>query len=428
MTDNDYTFELPDSWVSPLSKLTNEAGLLSKHVADITTMVGHELETGRISAPSNMISGLKEKFSAESIDALSIMPRIDNFAAIADTPSSLLLDNQKSNFLSSDLVVDSTSSILASIASMAATINSATENLFVNDHDGMNILGKDALGTLPAFEESILTDLSSQDNLVLLADSLQSNVSTLNSLMDTSLATLRLNADIFAQPIEGTTPYLVDANQSLTTLNLLSAKVYDDMLNLQSINTNSFLFEAPTVEPYAAMRATAVLSGVDDNTLDQLCFESTDTLLDELGDELETRLQTVHPELAEPYREGIAAMESGHRGWIRHAGVSFRTLFDHLLRELAPDSDLSSFVENPEDNMINGEFTRNARLRYIFREVATGSYAKMAEQDIKIAEATFFPSNDIVHSLSSPLSEKQMRVFWRRIQGSVSVVLEAAGH
>ena len=92
------------------------------------------------------------------------------------------------------------------------------------------------------------------------------------------------------------------------------------------------------------------------------------------------------------------------------------------------DSDLRSFLEDPESDMVNREFKRNARLRYIFREVATGSYAQMAEQDIKLAEATFFPSNDIVHRLSSPLSEKQMRVFWRRIQGSVSVVLEAAGY
>ena len=77
--------------------------------------------------------------------------------------------------------------------------------------------------------------------------------------------------------------------------------------------------------------------------------------------------------------------------------------------------------------MIDGDFKRNARLRYIFREIATESYAKMAEQDIKLAEATFFPSNDIVHKLSS-LSEHQMRVFCRRVQGCVSVVLEVAGY
>lgn len=428
MADNDCTFTPPDSWVLPLSKLTSEASVFGKHVAEITTMVGHDLEIGRIAAPSNMISALKDTFSAESIDVSSIMPRVDNFAAIADIPSSLLMDNQKSNFLSSDLVVDSTSSILASTASMAATVRRATENLYTIDHGVMNILEMDAQSTFPALEPSILNDSLSRNKISLLGDRLQSNISTLNSLMDTSLVTSRLNAEIFAQPIEATAPYLVNASQSFTTLNLLSANVYDDLVTFQSIDTNSFLFKAPTVEPYAATRATAVLANVDDETLDQLSIESTDTLMDELGDELESRLQTVHPGLADVYREGVAVMESGNQGWIRHAGVSFRTLFDHLLRQLAPDSALSSFLENPESNMINGEFSRNARLRYIFREVATGSYTKMAEQDIKLAEATFFPSNDIVHKLSSPLSEKQMRVFCRRIQGSVSVVLEAADH
>ena len=103
-------------------------------------------------------------------------------------------------------------------------------------------------------------------------------------------------------------------------------------------------------------------------------------------------------------------------------------MFDHLLRQLAPDTSLHSFFDDPSKEMADGEFRRNARLRYIFRDVGTGSYAKMAEQDIKIAEATFFPSNAVVHELGSALSEHQMRVLWRRIQGCVSVVLEAAGH
>ncbi|MHC4546749.1 MAG: pPIWI-associating nuclease domain-containing protein [Planctomycetota bacterium] len=428
MTDNDCTFTPPDSWVSPLGRLTSEAGVFGKHVADIATMIGHELEIGQIAAPSNTISGLIEKFSSESIDALSIMPRVDNFVAIADMPSSLLLDHQKSIFLSSDLVVGSTGSILASTASMAANVRRATDNICAINHDVTNILSRDASSTFSAQQQSILFDSSFQNSLGLIGDSLQSNVSTLNNLMDTSLATSRLNAEIFAKPIEDTIPYLVDVNQSFTTLNLMSTKVYEDLLDLQSINTNSFLFKAPTVEPYAAMRATAVLSGFNDETLDQLSVDSTDKLLEELGDELESRLHTLNPKFAEVYQEGIEVMELGKRGWIRHAGVSFRTLFDHLLRYLAPNSDLSSFFENPESNMINGEFSRNARLRYIFREVAKGSYAKMAEQDIKLAEATFFPSNDIVHKLTSPLSDKQMRVFCRRIQGSVSVVLEAAGY
>ena len=428
MTDGDYKFLTPDSWVSPLTRLNSEAVVFSNHIADITSIVRNDLEIGRIAAPYNTIYGLTDQFSAVASDVSSVMPRIDSFAAITDTPSALLLDNRKSAFLSSDLVVDSIGSILSSTASMAATVRSAAEHLCITDQGQIEGLRTDGLFTPIISQQAISVDSLSQDSLLMLGDRLKNNISAFNNLMDTSLATSRLNAEIFAQPIKVLTPYLSDANQSFITLNSLSARVYDDLLTFQPTETGCFLFQAPTVEPYAATRATAVLVGLHEETLDQLAVVSTDELLDELGDELVSRLESINRELADVYREGIAAMESGHRGWIRHAGVSFRTLFDHLLRQLAPDTNLHSFLEDPEGDMINGEFKRNARLRYIFREVATGSYAQMAEQDIKLAEATFFPSNDIVHRLSSPLSEKQMRVFCRRIQGSVSVVLEAAGH
>jgi len=425
MANHDDVFTPPDSWLLPLSKLTSEVDLFSKHITDITTMVNHNLEIGQINAISNTMPDLNKLYS-ESVNISSIMTRVENLTAIVDTPSSLLLNNQKSAFLSSDLVIGSTGSILASAASMAATICSATGDLYTTYKDKMNILGEDTLSHLAISDQSLTYSL--QNNLYALGDKLQSNVSTFNSLIDTSLITSHLNAEIFTRPIEAANLYMANVSQSFKTLNLLSAKVYDDLITSQSICADSFLFKAPTVEPYAAMRATSVLAGFNDETLDKLCIESTDTLLDELGDELELRLQNVSPELAGVYIESIEALKSGHRGWIRHAGVSLRTLFDHLLRRLAPDSDLSSFFEDTESNKIDGEFSRNARLRYIFREVATGSYSKMVEQDIKLAEATFFPSNDIVHKLSSPLSEKQMRVFFRRIQGSVSVVLEAAGY
>jgi len=428
MTDRDQESVSPGLWGLPLGKLSSEAVGFNSHIAEITSIIRHDLEVGRIVAPSNAISILTNQLSAVAFDASSILPRVDTFAAAVDKSSMLLVDDQKSAFLSSKLVANSVGSILSSAASMATSLRTANEHLCVTDQGQIEGLRIDGLLTPATPEAPISVDPLSQDAVLLLGNRLKSDVATFKNLMDTSLATLRLTTEVYAQSINSVTPYLADVNQSLSTLNSLSARVYDDIAGLRSIDTSCFLFQAPTVQPYAATRATAVLASVDDEILDQLAVAATDVLLDELGDELKSRLEAVSPELAQAYQEGIAAMESGHHGWIRHAGVSFRTTFDHLLRHLASDSDLHSFLEDPESDMINGEFKRNARLRYIFRDVATGAYAQMAEQDIKLAEATFFPSNDIVHKLSSPLSDKQMRVLWRRIQGSVSVVLEAAGY
>ena len=420
-------FVTPDTWASSLSKLSGEALRFTDHVANITDTVGECLKMGRIAAPSNTISAITNQLSVLGSNVSSVLTHVEDFTAIASSPSSLLVDDSKSAFLSAGMVVDSIGSILSSVASMAATFRSATEQLCMTNQGQIEGLHTNSLTVLGTSEPSISADSLSQDTISILGDRLETNISTFNNLIDTSKVTSRLNAEIYAEPIAMNVPYLTDANRSFAELNTLTESIYDDLRTFPSINTDSFLFQAPTIEPYAATRATAVVAGLDEQILDQLAVRDTAEFLDELGVELESRLHTLNPELADVYREGIAAIESGHHGWIRHAGVSFRTMFDHLLRQLAPNSDLHSFLDDPEGNMIDGDFKRNARLRYIFREIATGAYAKMAEQDIKLAEATFFPSNDIVHKVSS-LSEKQMRVFSRRIQGCVSVVLEAAGH
>ena len=152
MTDRDQEAVSPNLWVSPLGRLNSEAVGFNKHIADITGIIAHDLESGRIAAPSNTISALTDQFSALAFDASSVLPRLDSFAAIVDTPSTLLLDNQKSAFLSSDRVVDSVGAILSSTASMAATIRSANEHLCITDQGQIEGLRTDSLLTSPTPE------------------------------------------------------------------------------------------------------------------------------------------------------------------------------------------------------------------------------------------------------------------------------------
>ena len=423
MTKCDQDAESRDQWLSSIAKLRTEAVSFNDHIAGITGLVGQDLMAGRVAGPAGEMSMLSDQLSAMSIDASSILPRVDSLAAVASFPSALVVDSQKSAFLSSDLVLGS---VLCSGASMAGTLRITNDLVCVTEQGQVAGLRTNGLFVPPLEETHVSIDPLSQDSVLLLGNRLKSDVSTFGNLLDTSLATSRLSAEIYAQPIGVTSPHLAAENQSLIALNMLSAKVYDDLAGLPTLDASCFLFQAPTIQPYAATRATAVFAGIDESILDQLAVPAIDEVLDELGDDLEGRLEKVNPDLPQVYQEGIAAIKSGHQGWIRHANVSFRTLFKHLLRDLAPDPDLRSFFEDPETHMIQGVFTRNAQLRYIFRDVATGAYAKLAEQDIKLAEATFFPMNDEVHELSSVLSDKQMRVLFRRIQGSISVVLEAA--
>ncbi|MDP8212113.1 MAG: hypothetical protein P9X22_02325 [Candidatus Zapsychrus exili] len=421
-------FVVPNIWTSSISTLTNKVNVVTENISNVTSMIEKSLDLRCASAPASAMFDLKDNLSILSNDISSVVSCADNFANIASAPSALLLDNQNAFPFSSNIAVNATGSIFATTASMASSVCNHIEHLHVVDYNGVNVFSMEKLAELPLLDQPSAINLLSQDSLISLGNTLQNEISTVKNLVDTSLATSRINAEILTQPMESAGVYFADVNEATTQLNLLSASVYNEMDNSFLVDTSSLLFKAPTIEPYAAISAAAVLHRLDECALDQLSVKSTDSFLDTLGDEVETRLQAVNPKLADVYREGITAIRSGHDGWIRHAGVSFRTLLDHLLRYLAPDENLKSFLENPEDDIKDGEFTRNSRLRYIFREVALGSYSKMAEQDIKLTEATFFPSNEIVHKLSAPLSEHQMRVFCRRVQGCVSVVLEVAGY
>lgn len=415
MSTHDDTMPLPDLWGGALGKLTQAASLLEQNVASITKSVEYRMDTGLLTAPPNVISDLTNSLSLESMNIESFKSHVEHFADITSHATSCLLDIQKTAYLSSDLVSGSTLSILESAASMATKISSIDVSSVVTDIAEMHLSTSNIPNVLSIPSQNALLDLGHQ---------LQSNVSSFNNLLETSCATAQLNTEIFSSSIEAMDPYLAYANQEIATLTKLSTSLYDNMLT-QPITPSNFLFKAPTIEPYAALRATSVFVGANDDALNRSHLEPADTCLDTLGEELESRLQRIHPDLAKVYLEGIEAIKAGRPGWMRHAGVSFRTTFDHLLRQLAPDAALKSFFKNQEQNKINGEYSRNARLKYIFRKVAVGSYEKMAEQDIKLAEATFFPTNKTIHTLSSPLSELQMRVLYRRIQGSLSVVLEA---
>jgi len=402
---------LPAAWVNPLNRFTLETSGLTTSLADITGSMQGMITSQAANIGIGAASVFSHQVSANAAAVSTVLTHANNYLATVPTLATTYTDAVNSPYLAKDLMVGSTTALFDSAASMATAVHSATGHLCTTMSESLKVAGDGLATMVPS-----------------LTNSLQTGMSSLSSLIDTSLATTRLNSEIFARPITDSLAYLSDTSNAFTALGQTASSVYSDLATLGTFDTKSFLFNAPTIEPYAASQVAAMVVGVDETKLDECRVEDAEELLGKQGDELHGRLRNLKQELADVYQEGINAIKSGHSGWIRHAGVSFRTLFDHLLRQLAPDAALESFFHEPQKEMQDGKFTRSAQLRYIFRDVATGSYARMAEEDIKIAQATFFPSNEVVHRLSSPLTDHQMRVLWRRIQGSVSVVLEVAGY
>ena len=186
------------------------------------------------------------------------------------------------------------------------------------------------------------------------------------------------------------------------------------------------LLRMTVIEPYCSARSLGVISGVPDDIIASETDAGAEDSLAALGDELEPRLAAVNPKFVEPYRGALYALRVRNPDWHRHVAISLRELFDRLLDMLAPASLLMTHFSNPSTMRNADGFTRRAQLLYVFREVAVDQYERMAEKDIDLALATFYPANAGVHSMPQSLTDLQIQVFTRRIQGCLSVVLQAA--
>jgi hypothetical protein len=222
------------------------------------------------------------------------------------------------------------------------------------------------------------------------------------------------------------TPYH-DLISQQSTLSNLGVGVIESWATHASLNTyaNAWLNYAPVVEPYSSAHAIAVFAP---SPVELPIDDEAEEALTDAVDGIMERLASVDRALLEPYGGARAGLYRQDTDWRRQVASSARELMTHLLRKLAPDDKLNAFFTDPSSRKVDGEFTRKAQLEFIFRDIATGSYAIMAEKDIDLVLATFFPTNEVVHSLVTPLDERQMVVLIRRIEGCVSVVLAAGGY
>lgn len=179
--------------------------------------------------------------------------------------------------------------------------------------------------------------------------------------------------------------------------------------------------QAPTVVPYVG--AASLVTFHSANLVLPGDIGPLDSLLDDVGDSIEHRLADVSATLVSPYQGARSALAAAGPDWRRHLGASLRSLVDGLVDALAPDDELLLFFASPDEHRQDGRFTRRAKLTFIFREVAVDGYAQMAENDIEMALATFYPTNAAVHELTSTLTERQGRVLLRRVQGCLMTIL-----
>jgi len=135
-------------------------------------------------------------------------------------------------------------------------------------------------------------------------------------------------------------------------------------------------------------------------------------------------LQNVNPALARPYIGAHDALRSGSADRARHVLASLRELWNHLLRQLAPDDEVKAWI--PEDNteyLYQGRPTRKARILYVCRHIHHDPLSDFLVQDTR-ALLKLVELFNRVHELEAGLTDDQLKALLLRTDSWLMYILQ----
>ncbi len=135
-------------------------------------------------------------------------------------------------------------------------------------------------------------------------------------------------------------------------------------------------------------------------------------------------LQAVDPALARPYIGAHDALRGRNADRARHILSSLREFWNHLLRHLAPDEHVLSWISTEDKDLLHdGRPTRRARVLYVCRSVNHDPLTDFVVQDtralVKLVE--FF---NRVHELDPELTDEQLRALLLRTDSWLTYILQ----
>lgn len=211
--------------------------------------------------------------------------------------------------------------------------------------------------------------------------------------------------------------------QGLTSLTERSHQVWQDWgkgLDVPSLECR-WLREAPAFEIVAASGTAVAAITSEVHELPSVAHDR----LEAVALDLRPALEEIDEALLVPYNGAIQAVETGGVDFGRHFSVSARELLTHTLHKLAPDDTLKKWPEATPDDYHNGRPTRRLRVRYILRQFRSGAYARFVEDDIRRTVDLLEVLNSGTHRLDPSTDEPTLRMFLRRVEGVLGILLEA---
>jgi hypothetical protein len=145
----------------------------------------------------------------------------------------------------------------------------------------------------------------------------------------------------------------------------------------------------------------------------------------ETNDRLQLLLLELDPDLVNLWQGAKEAINSDNPDNARHFNVSLRELFTHVLHKLAPDKEIKSWSANPDD-FKDGRPTRDARLRYIYREVDDDSFGILIKKSISFSKELMDFLNRSTHKPRINMRDMQFRVIMINIELLISQLIEVS--
>lgn len=134
-------------------------------------------------------------------------------------------------------------------------------------------------------------------------------------------------------------------------------------------------------------------------------------------------LRNVNPALVIPYIGARDALISKSPDRARHIYASLRELWNHLLRELAPDEKVMNWLPKDKDEFLHkGKPTRKARILYICRSINHKPFIEFVDLDTQslIRLLEFFHR---VHELEINISEEQLKAIMLKVDSWLMYIL-----
>ena len=149
----------------------------------------------------------------------------------------------------------------------------------------------------------------------------------------------------------------------------------------------SFVLPGATHELSTTSHALDVLYPMEQRTDTEFIELETYPLLEEEtgNSDLIALLERVGPQFVTMYRGAVAALDGDNPDRSRHVLTSFRELWNHLLRKLAPKEEVTEWIEaNRNQGYLHDERpTRHAKILYVLRDLRDESLRDFVEADTR---------------------------------------------